>query len=356
MYIYMDTQIFRHAAAFELESGKTLRGLEIGFHTYGSLNKDKSNVVWICHALTANSDVADWWKGFVGTGYLINPEQHFIVCANVLGSPYGTSNPLSTNPDTAQPYYLDFPQFTIRDMARAHQLLADQLGIDQIGLLIGGSLGGQQALEWSIMQPERITRLILIATNAQHSPWGIAFNESQRLALSADPTFYQNTPQGGSKGLKAARSMALLSYRGYVAYNKTQAEVNDDITDNYRASSYQSYQGDKLVNRFNAYSYWYLTKSMDSHHAGRGRGGVVQALHTIKAQTLVIGITSDILFPPAEQQYLHQHIPGSTYAEFDSFYGHDGFLIETGLLTNIISSFITSDGKGEALSLQTTLS
>ncbi|QJD97850.1 homoserine O-acetyltransferase [Mucilaginibacter robiniae] len=350
----MDTQVFRHTATFELELGKALNGLEIGYHTYGRLNEQKSNVVWICHALTANSDVADWWNGFVGKGYLIDPEHYFIVCANVLGSPYGTSNPLSINPNTSQPYYLDFPQYTIRDIVNAHYLLAEYLGIENIGLLIGGSLGGQQALEWSIMQPERIKKLILIATNAQHSPWGIAFNESQRLAISADPTFYQNTPEGGCNGLKAARSMALLSYRGYAAYNKTQAENDDEIMDNYRASSYQSYQGEKLVNRFNAYSYWYLTKAMDSHHAGRNRSGLEKALALVKSQTLVIGITSDILFPPIEQQFLHQHIANSAYAEFDSLYGHDGFLIETGILTKIIFSFLTSQEKGKAFSLQTT--
>ncbi|MBS7563100.1 homoserine O-acetyltransferase [Mucilaginibacter sp. Bleaf8] len=339
----MHTKTFTYDGLFELESGEQLKELQIGYHTYGHLNEDKNNVVWVCHALTANSDVFDWWKGFAGEGSLINPQEHYIICANVLSSPYGTTNPLNTNPITGQPYYLDFPVCTIRDMANAHQLLANHLGIEHISLLIGGSLGGQQALEWAIQQPERIEQLILIATNAFHSPWGIALNESQRLALSADASFYENTPDGGSAGLKAARSMALLSYRGYSAYNKTQKETDETITDNYRAASYQSYQGEKLVKRFNAYSYWYLTKAMDSHHVGRNRGDAEKALAKIKARTLVIGITSDMLFPINEQQYLYSHIPNADYAEFDSIYGHDGFLIETGILTRIIFSFLNAD-------------
>ncbi|WCT09959.1 homoserine O-acetyltransferase family protein [Mucilaginibacter jinjuensis] len=348
----MNTEIYKHPEEFVLESGKKIKGLEIGFHTYGRLNKNRDNVVWVCHALTANSDVFDWWQGFFGEGNFFNPDEHFIVCANILGSPYGTSNPLSVNPDTNEPYYLSFPQFTIRDVVKAHQLLADSLGIDNIHILIGGSLGGQQALEWSIDQPERIKNLILIATNAKHSPWGIAFNESQRLAITSDRTFYANTAKGGAKGLKAARSFALLSYRNYKTYSLTQQEENADVTDNFKASSYQSYQGEKLVNRFNAYSYWYLTKVMDSHDAGRGRKSVEKALSTIKAKTLVVGIRSDVLFPLEEQQYLFQHIPKAAFAELDSFYGHDGFLIETESLTNIVTSFFKTDVKGKIIELQ----
>jgi homoserine O-acetyltransferase len=349
----MSTQVFQYQYAFELESGKQLPNLQIGYHTYGTLNKQRDNVIWVCHALTANSDVFDWWKGLIGEGFYFNPDEHFVVCANIIGSNYGTTNPLSVNPHTNQPYYLTFPEYTIRDVVKAHQVLAEHLGIDQIEVLLGGSLGGQQALEWSIIEPNRIKNLILIATNARHSPWGIAFNESQRLALSADPTLYENTPEGGSKGLKAARSMALLSYRTYKTYAVTQQEQTDELN-NYRAASYQNYQGQKLVNRFNAYSYWYLTRLMDSHNAGRNRHGVEKALSTIKARTLVIGIKSDMLFPIEEQQYLFRHIPKAALAEIDSFYGHDGFLIETEILTNIFSSFFKTDVKGKIIDLQQT--
>ncbi|MGZ3778598.1 MAG: homoserine O-acetyltransferase family protein [Mucilaginibacter sp.] len=348
----MSIQVFEYKEPFKLESGKQLAALEIGFHTYGKLNKNKDNVVWVCHALTANSDVFDWWKGLFGDKYHFNPDEHFIVCANILGSNYGTTNPLSTNPVTGLPYYLAFPQVSVRDMVKAHQLLAEHLEIKDINIIIGGSLGGQQALEWSIIEPERIKNLILIATNARHSPWGIAFNESQRLAIAADRSFYANTPEGGAKGMKAARSIALLSYRGYKTYSITQQEENDKKVDEFKASSYQNYQGDKLVKRFNAYSYWYLSKVMDSHNVGRGRHGVEKALSLIKAKTLVIGIKSDLLFPIEEQQYLFRHIPKAAFAELDSFYGHDGFLIETELLTNVITSFFKTDVKGKIIDLQ----
>jgi len=348
----MSRQTYTYPQTFKLESGKKLEGLEIGFHTYGRLNKERDNVVWVCHALTANSDVFDWWKGLFGANDYFNPEEYFIVCANILGSHYGTTNPLSENPVTGQSYYLSFPDITVRDMVNAHRLLADHLGINDIKILLGGSLGGQQSLEWSIIEPNRIKNVILIATNARHSPWGIAFNESQRLAIAADRSFYANKPDGGSKGLKAARSIALLSYRSYKAYSITQQEDNDKKTDDFKASSYQNYQGEKLVKRYNAYSYWYLTKVMDSHNVGRGRHGVDKALSLIKAKTLVIGIKSDVLFPVEEQQYLFNHIPKAAFAEFDSFYGHDGFLIETEVLTNIITSFFKTDVKGKIIELQ----
>jgi len=352
LYYIMSTHLYKHSQPFELESGETLSQLEIGYHTYGKLNSNGDNVIWVCHALTANSDVLDWWKGLFGENDYFNPDEHFIVCANVLTSPYGTSNPLSINPDTGEPYYLNFPEVTIRDMVKAHQLLAKHLGIDKIEIAIGGSLGGQQALELAIIEPNLIKNLIIIATNARHSPWGIAFNESQRLALLADETFLPGRPDGGKKGLKAARSMALLSYRTYKTYNISQQEDDDAIKDNFRASSYQSYQGDKLVNRFNAYSYWYLSKVMDSHHVGRKRGGVENALKLVKSRTLVIGIRSDVLFPIEEQEYLHKHIAQAEFAELDSFYGHDGFLIETEALTKIITSFYKTDVTGKNIPLQ----
>ncbi|MBL4676528.1 MAG: homoserine O-acetyltransferase [Mucilaginibacter sp.] len=348
----MSTQTFTYTGTFELESGRKLQGIEIGYNTYGTLNKNRDNVVWVCHALTANSDVFDWWKGLFGPEDHFNPDEHFIICANVLGSPYGTVNPLSTNPATGQPYFLAFPDYTIRDIVKAHQLLANHLGIDKIEILLGGSLGGQQALEWSIIEQDRIKNLILIATNANHSPWGIAFNESQRLAISADRTFQAGSIDGGAKGLKAARSIALLSYRNYKTYGITQQEDSDETPETYKAVSYQNYQGQKLVNRFNAYSYWYLSKAMDSHNVGRGRGSVDKALGLVKARTLVIGIKSDVLFPIEEQQYLFRHIPKSAFAELDSFYGHDGFLIETEDLTKVITSFLKTDVKGKIIELQ----
>jgi homoserine O-acetyltransferase len=338
--IFEDLAVYKHPKIVTLENGKRLRNLEIAYQTYGQLNAKKDNVIWACHALTANADVFDWWKGLFGKDALFNPDEHFIVCANTIGSNYGTTNPLSNNPTTGQPYYLSFPDFTIRDLATAHHLLAHHLKINNIKVLIGGSLGGQQALEWTLAGSNCIENLILVATNAVHSPWGIAFNESQRLAISADRTFYANQPDGGLKGLKVARSIALLSYRTYETYAATQQESADDKIDNFRAASYQNYQGEKLCKRFNAYSYWYLSKAMDSHNVGRGRESIAAALKEIKSNTLVIGIANDVLFPLSEQQFLADHIKDAEFKTIKSAYGHDGFLIETDQLTNIIDNFL----------------
>jgi homoserine O-acetyltransferase len=349
-----EVQKFVCKRVLTLENGKKLRGVEIAYHTYGKLNSNKDNVIWACHALTANADVLDWWKGLFGKNLLFNPEEHFIVCANVIGSHYGSTNPLSVNPVTGQPYYLAFPEFTIRDLVKAHQLLAEHLGISTIRVLIGGSLGGQQAVEWAVSSPKTIENLILVATNAAHSPWGIAFNESQRLAILSDRTFLAQKPDGGLKGLKVARSIALLSYRTYEAYNATQLESVNEKTDGFRASSYQNYQGEKLVNRFNAYSYFYLSKAMDSHNVGRGRLSIADALGDISAKTLVIGIENDLLFPLAEQKFLTEHIKNAEYHSVQSAYGHDGFLIETNALTNIIGTFLRESASKKIVKLQRT--
>lgn len=336
----MSIKKYQHQQAFKLENGKKIFDLEIAYHTFGKLNATKSNVVWVCHALTANSDVFEWWSGLFGKKNLFNADDHFIVCANILGSHYGTTNPLSKTEITGLPYCLSFPQFTVRDMVAAHQILADHLHINDIDVLIGGSLGGQQALEWAVIAPQKIKNLVVLATNAQHSPWGIAFNESQRLAISADRTFYSNHTNGGSKGLKAARSLALLSYRTYESYVRTQSEVDDNQKDNFKASSYQNYQGEKLVRRFNAYSYWFLTKAMDTHNLGRNRQSVKNALKTIKANTLSIGIKNDFLFPTEEQKFIADNITDAQYAEISSIYGHDGFLLETQKLEDVIGDFL----------------
>lgn len=344
----MPAAVYQHPGTFKLENGKRIRRLQIAYHTYGKLNAAKSNVVWVCHALTGNSDVMDWWSGLFGPDRLFNAADYFIVCANVIGSHYGTTGPLSAHAATGHPYYLSFPQFTIRDMVAAHQLLANRLGIEDIELLIGGSLGGQQAVEWAIAEPNRIRKLVLLATNAFHSPWGIAFNESQRLAISTDRTFYTGKPDGGAKGLKAARSIALLSYRGYGTYGATQEENSIGKQDDFRASSYQNYQGEKLVKRFNAYSYWFLSKAMDAHHVGRGRDSAENALRRVQAETVVIGISTDLLFPVAEQQFLARHIPRAEYVEIDSLYGHDGFLVETDKIARILRPFMAGKQQDEA--------
>ena len=335
----MSTYLF-HLPDLRLESGETLTGAHVAYQTWGQLNVDRDNVVWVCHALTANADVLAWWPGLVGPGCYYDPAEWFIVCANVLGSCYGSTGPLDAAPVTGQARFQHFPLLTIRDLVAAHEALRQELGLMGINTLIGGSLGGQQALEWAVQRPGLFDHLVVIATNARHSAWGIAFNEAQRLAIEADPTYAAGQPGGGDAGLCAARAVALLSYRSYPAYAETQAEPDDDaLPHEYRASTYQRYQGEKLVSRFDAYSYVALSRSMDSHHLGRGRGGVPAALARIEARTLVLGITSDVLFPLSEQRELAAHIPGATYAELDSRFGHDGFLLETTAITHFLELF-----------------
>ncbi len=324
---------------FKTETGAILPSLEIAYHTWGELNKEADNVIWICHALTANSDAESWWPGMVGPGLLFDPSEYFIICANILGSCYGTTGPASVNPDSGKPWLRDFPLITFRDLVNVHEILRKHLNIKQIHSVIGASIGGFQALEYSIMYPDIVKRLVFIASSARQSPWAIGFSESQRLAMEADPTFAENLPEGGKKGMKAARSIALLSYRNALAYNMTQLDEGDEKIESFKASSYQAYQGDKLVNRFNPYSYYCLTRLSDSHNAGRGRGGVESALRSVRAQTLCIGITSDLLFPVAEQKYVAENIDGGKYVEIDSFFGHDGFLIETGKVTEVVRRF-----------------
>ncbi|QJX46259.1 homoserine O-acetyltransferase [Hymenobacter taeanensis] len=334
-----DQQIFRLPRPLRLESGAVLPHVEVAYHTYGHLNASRDNVVWVCHALTANADVLSWWPGLFGKDTHFDPADWFIVCANILGSCYGSTGPLTPNPETEEVAYQQFPLLTIRDLVSAHEALREHLALPRIHTLIGGSLGGQQAVEWAIQRPELFENLVLLATSAQHSAWGIAFNEAQRLAIQADPTYTSATPDGGAAGLRAARAVALLSYRSYEAYDLAQTEPNESVLTDFRASSYQRYQGDKLVARFNAHSYVTLSRAMDSHNVGRGRGGVKAALGRIRARTLVIGITSDVLFPPSEQQLLAQHIQGALYAEMGSQYGHDGFLIETAQITHFLERF-----------------
>ncbi|HEX8350005.1 MAG TPA: homoserine O-acetyltransferase [Hymenobacter sp.] len=334
-----ESQFFNLPIPLQLESGATLPAVQVAYHTFGTLNAAQDNVVWVCHALTANADVLAWWPGLFGPGFLFDPADYFIVCANVLGSCYGSTGPLTPVSAESEPLYHEFPLLTTRDMVAAHDQLRQHLGLSKIHTLIGGSLGGQQALEWAIQQPALFENLVVLATNAQHSPWGIAFNEAQRLAIQADQTYYSATPEGGQQGLKAARAMALLSYRSYEAYGTTQAEITNEKLDGFRASTYQQYQGDKLVARFNAYTYVTLSKAMDAHNVGRGRGGVAAALSQIQARTLVVAITSDVLFPPLEQQLLARHIPGAQYAEMSSRFGHDGFLIETVQITHFLERF-----------------
>lgn len=333
---------YRHQEPFSLEAGGQLAELTIAYHTFGSLNADRSNVVWVCHALTANSDVADWWPHTVEKDCFLDPGKWFVVCANIIGSPYGTTSPLSADPATGEPYYGDFPLVSIRDIVKAHRLLASHLEIDRIHVLVGSSVGGFQALEWLAQEPERFDKSVLLATDAYASPWTIAIDETQRMAIESDSTYGERRPDAGMAGLAAARAIGLLTYRGGSGYNITQREKDgfNPLEDVHRPCTYQRYQGEKLCNRFNAYSYMSILNSFDTHDVGRGRGGIAEALSKVKAETVVIGLSTDIIFSPQEMKALCAMIPGAQYFEIDSEFGHDGFLVEHVQLNNILTPFM----------------
>lgn len=338
---YIKGSVFTSKQAFLLESGAVLPEIHLAFETFGTLNDSKDNVIWVFHALTANANPLEWWNGLIGDGKLFNPLDHFIVCVNIPGSSYGSISPLSIDPKKSKPYYHDFPIITTRDMVKMYALLQKELGIKKIKIGIGGSMGGMQLLEWSIEQPSLFENIVLIATNAVHSPWGIAFNETQRMAIENDSTWMHQNEKAGMQGLSTARAIALLSYRNYDPYKSTQSETDEDKINNFKASSYQNYQGYKLTQRFNAFSYYTLTKSMDSHNVGRGRISVNEALKKIRAKAVVIGIESDLLFPIEEQKLLASEIKNAKFEKIDSIYGHDGFLIEYEQLENIIRKNIS---------------
>src|SRR5574338_987543 len=342
----MSTQVYTHTEPFILESGETISQYHLAYTTLGKLNARKDNVVWVFHALTANSNPADWWPGLVGEGKLFDPATWFIICVNMPGSCYGSIGPLEINPATNERWYHDFPLFTTRDMIRTYRSLRAHLGIQKIHIGIGGSMGGQQLLEWAIEEPELFEHVIALATNAFHSPWGIAFNASQRFCIETDSTWKEKNEKAGLEGMKVARGLALISYRHYETYWNTQSEETADKYSNFKSESYQRYQGEKLGKRFNAFSYYFLSRSMDSHNVGRGRESVEAALKKIKARTLVIGITTDILFPLREQQFLADVIPGAQFRSIHSSYGHDGFLWEYEKIENMVKDFIDKKTAG----------
>ncbi len=336
----MQRQHFDYHTTFSLNSGDSLPGFSLAYCTWGQMNAEGSNVIWVCHALTGSADVNQWWPGMIGPGKPLDTDRYFIICANVLGGCYGSTGPLDQNPATGKAYYHQFPELNVQDVTRAFDLLRQSLSINAIDLLIGGSLGGQQAVQWAADQPSLIKKLALLATNARHSPWGIAFNETQRMAIEADSSWKTEKAEAGAQGLKAARAIALLSYRTYAIYDEKQQNSQDSQSAMFAAASYQQYQGKKFIGRFNAFTYWILSKMMDSHDVGKNYASTAKALQGIEAKTLVIGIDSDILFPIAEQEFLAQHIPNAHLITLSSPYGHDGFLVEIQAVSEAINELM----------------
>lgn len=313
-----------HKGRFELEAGGVLEDINIRYHTSSESPQGKK-IIWICHALTANSDPSEWWDTLVGSGLLFDTDKYFVICANIIGSCYGSTGPSNY----AKAPMRQFPLVTIRDLVAAHEVLRKHLGIEKIDFLVGGSNGGFQSIEWAVSHPEVVDNLCLLATSAIVSPWCTATLEAQRMAIRADASFEeQKDLDGGAAGLAAARSMALTTYRNYEGYLATQSEPDKDFLIANRAVTYQQYQGQKLVKRFDAYSYYTLTLGADTHNIGRGRGGVEAALQRVTAKTLCIGIDSDILFPVKESAVIARGVQDGILEVISSDFGHDGFLLE----------------------------
>ena len=323
---------------FAFEAGGRLERVKVVYHTSP---EQRGRIVWICHALTANSDPEDWWPEMVGPGKFFDTERDYIVCVNMRASPYGSSGPASVDPVTGRPYFFDFPAVTVRDMVAAMAAVRRELAIERIDLLVGSSIGGFQAVEWAVSEPDLFDRAAFIATSPRVSPYLSAGIETQRMALEADATFRPAASlAGGAAGLRCARAQALISYRCFEGYGLTQAEPDDDTLFASRAASYERYQGEKLVRRgFDAYSYYYLCNAVDSHNVGRDRGGVAAALGRIRAKTVVASIDTDSIFPPAEIEAWASSIPGAVYKRLTSSFGHDGFLLETEQLKQLLCKY-----------------
>ena len=365
-------KLFSKSIPLQLDCGKTLESVTVAFQSFGTLKCNKDNVVLVSHALTGNSHITGkiekneltnsksvkhlyqynkmfnekegWWAPLIGPDKAIDTNKYFIICPNVLGSCYGTTGPASVNPSTNKLYRMNFPKISVRDMIKVQKELFDLLGIKKIKFAIGGSLGGMQVLEWALMFPDMIERIMPIATSAGHSPWAIGLNEASRNAIVNDPEwkngYYEKQPK---KGISLARKIAMISYRSYNSFNKKFSrnmkgmEGKENI---FEIESYLNYQGTKLTERFDANTYLYLSKAMDMHDVGKDRGGISKALSKIKAKTKLVGIDSDVLYPVEEQKEIMRQIPNAEYVEINSIHGHDAFLIEFEQLDKIITQFL----------------
>jgi homoserine O-acetyltransferase len=349
----MTEQLHDRLNPFLLESNETLAPVTVAYETYGTLNEQKTNAVLICHALTGNAHAAGtnahgqagWWDGLISPGKAFDTDEYFVVCSNFLGSCYGTTGPTSIDPATGKQYGQAFPEFTVRDMVRLQHRLVERLGIRHLVAVAGGSLGGMQALEWALMYPDDVDAIIPIATAARHSAWCIGLNEVARLAIQNDPAWFNgNAHWQPDRGLALARMIAMISYRSRESFEqrfaRKQSRQNGGGEPGFEIESYLHYQGQKLVDRFDAATYVAITQAMDSHDIGRNRGDYRDVLRTITARALCIGIDSDILYPVEEQQDIAAYIPKGRYAELHSVHGHDAFLIEFDQLNHLIGDFL----------------
>jgi homoserine O-acetyltransferase len=346
-----DTRRLRLGRDIPLESGAVLPRLDVAFRTWGRLNAAADNAVVVCHALTGSADADAWWAPLFGAGNALDPERDFIVCANVLGGCYGTTGPTSEAPD-GRAYGARFPRITVRDQVAAQQRLLDAFGVRGIRFVIGGSMGGLQALEWALLDP-RVEAVASIAASGRHSPWCIAWSEAQRQAIAADAKFaggHYDLADPPRAGLAAARAIAMLTYRtaGSLAARYGRSPGGEVFgarakrPDEPAVAGWLSHHGDLLNHRFDANTYLRLIDAMDSHDLGRGRGGFDAAASRLTQPTLVVSIPDDALYVPADQQELAAALPDARLEVLESAHGHDGFLLDAQALAPIVRDFLAS--------------
>ncbi len=338
-WISADTEFFDIGGAFSLESGGSLPQVRIAYRTWG---RPRPNATLVCHALTGSADADDWWTDLFGPGRTLDPEQDYIVCANVLGGCYGTTGPTSRAAGAFEPYGGAFPDVTIRDIVHTQARLLDHLGIETLDLVIGGSMGAMQVLEWALLYPERVDAIAPIASGPTQSAWGVALSEAQRQAIKADANYAGGRyplAAGPAQGLAAARSMAMISYRSPHNFDDRFGR-DEGNSGEYEVQSYLRHQGDKLVSRFDANTYLALIGAMDSHDVGRGRGSVAEALGSIDQPALVISVSSDGLYPASEVAQMAQDLPNSELIEIDAPHGHDAFLIRVEEVNGYLVEFV----------------
>lgn len=350
-------QIASEADPLRLQYGTALAPVTLGFETYGELNPAGDNAILVCHALTGSAhaagfldgeEVPGWWDPLIGPGKPVDTNRFFVVSSNVLGGCYGSTGPTTPNPASGTPYAVDFPRYTIRDMVSAQARLLERLGVRSLASVIGGSMGGMQVLEWAAMFPERIRSMIPIAIGPRHSAWAIGLNEVARRAITSDVAWRdgryeaQHQPE---RGLGLARAIAMLSYRSFDSlehkFGRERSNAsNDRLGASFEIESYLDYQGVKLVQRFDANTYLWLTKAMDDYDLADGRERLSLVLRRMSMPALVMGIGSDVLYPEAEQKSLAEALPNADYVSIRSPHGHDAFLIEFPQLAAHIRKFL----------------
>lgn len=360
-------QDYVHPEPFVFGCGKPVTRLTQRYETYGTLAPDRSNAIFVCHALSGDHHCAGryeatdrkpgWWNHIIGSGKPLDTRRFFIICSNCIGGCQGSTGPSSVHPENGSRYNLDFPELTIRDMVKAQKLLCDHLGLPRLYAVVGGSMGGMKALQWAIEYPDFVERILVLASTARSNAQSIAFNEVGRLAIMHDPAWAQGNyePEAGPRiGLSIARMMAHITYLSdeglelKFGRQRRPASATQGFLDvEFEVESYLRYQGASFVNRFDANTYLYLTKALDRFDLYGGAGSLDAAFAPMRARALVVGFSSDWLYPPQQNRdIVHAMLRAgkdATYAEIHMDYGHDSFLVDAPQLFNLVRAFLGTD-------------